>query len=205
MLSSCSYYQYQWSSFIHDHRVNLNATSRFKLVENCNYVVNIAKDKEFNFSMVNVGGLDIADGSKKLILAIMWQLMRKYTLGVLAVLATAKGITNMNDDEIVKWANSKVAASGKKSKMRNFKDSSLKSSQFFLELVAAIEPRAVDFALVNSAETEEQRMLNAKYCISNARKVGACVFLTPEDICEGKSKMLLTFVAGLWHADMTRA
>lgn len=27
-------------------------------------------------------------------------------------------------------------------------------------------------------------MLNAKYVISCARKVGACVFLTPEDIVE---------------------
>ncbi len=88
--------------------------------------------------------------------------------------------------------------------MRNLKDTALKTSHFFLELVAAIEPRAVDFALVARGEDIEQQMSNAKYVISNARKVGACVFLTPEDIVEVKSKMLLTFVAGLWLAELSR-
>lgn len=41
-----------------------------------------------------------------------------------------------------------VKSSGKGSKMRNFKDSGLKNSIFLLELVAAIEPRAVDWDVV---------------------------------------------------------
>jgi plastin-1 len=54
--------------------VNLEVKSRFKAVENANYVVDLAK--MLKFSMINVGGLDIVDGNKKLILAIIWQLMR---------------------------------------------------------------------------------------------------------------------------------
>jgi hypothetical protein len=67
-----------------------------------------------------------------------------------------------------------------------------------------IEPRAVEWEVVNREENHEAHMLNAKYCISAARKIGACVFLTPEDIVEVKSKMILTFVAGLWMADLVR-
>jgi plastin-1 len=87
--------------------------------------------------------------------------------------------------------------------MRNFKDQSLKSGTFFLDLVNAIEPRAVNWELVTSGSTEDERMSNAKYSISIARKIGACVFLTPEDIVEVKSKMLMTFVSGLWATDLT--
>jgi plastin-1 len=47
-------------------------------------------------------------------------------------------------------------------------------------------------------------MLNAKYAISTARKIGACVFLTPEDIVEVKSKMIMTFVSELWLAYLVR-
>jgi plastin-1 len=47
--------------------------------------------------------------------------------------------------------------------------------------------------------------LNAKYVISCARKVGATVFLTPEDIVEVKSKMIVTFVASLWTAELAGA
>lgn len=57
-------------------RVSKNTTSRFKKVENGNYAVDIGK--QMGFSMVNIGGLDIVDKQKKLILAIIWQLMRKY-------------------------------------------------------------------------------------------------------------------------------
>lgn len=40
-------------------------------------------------TVVNVGGLDIIDGNRKLILAIMWQLMRRHTLNLLQVCLSA--------------------------------------------------------------------------------------------------------------------
>lgn len=36
-------------------------------------------------TVVNVGGLDIIDGNRKMTLAIMWQLMRRHTLNLLQV------------------------------------------------------------------------------------------------------------------------
>lgn len=36
--------------------------------------------------LVNVGGLDIVDRNKKLILAIVWQLMRRYVLDMIKML-----------------------------------------------------------------------------------------------------------------------
>ena len=41
-----------------------------------------------------------------------------------------------------------VKASGKSGKMRNFKDPGLKNGIFVLELISAIEPRAVDWDVV---------------------------------------------------------
>jgi len=40
-------------------------------------------------------------------------------------------------------------------------------------------------------------MANAKYAISMARKLGATIFLLPEDIVEVKNKMILTFIGSL--------
>jgi hypothetical protein len=57
--------------------------------------------------------------------------------------------------------------------------------------------------LVTTGETAATRLENARYAISLARKVGACVFLTPEDIVEVKSKMIMTFVSSLWATDLT--
>lgn len=183
-------------------RVTLDSASRFKKLENCNNVITIGK--EMKLSLVNCGGVDILDGNKKIILAIIWQLLRKYSLQVLVTLAASEGVSDISDARVAQWANDKVRAAGKTTTMKDFKDKSTKNSLFFLDLVAAIEPRAVDFSVVTQGVTEEDLILNAKYAISCARKLGACVFLTPEDIIETKSKMLLTFVAALWTAEASR-
>jgi plastin-1 len=88
--------------------------------------------------------------------------------------------------------------------MNNFRDQTLKTSIFLLELVSAIEPRAIDWSVVTPGDIPENQIMNAKYVISAAMKIGACVFITPEDILEVKSKMLLTFLASLWMCDLAR-
>lgn len=136
---------------------------------------------------------------------IVTHFLVRYTLNVLSELARVQGIPEVTDDQIISWANRKVEKNGKPYRMKSFKDPSLKNSLFFLELISVIEYRAVDWANVQDNSTSyDLKMMNAKYCISAARKIGACVFLTPEDIVEANSKMILTFVASLWMADLIR-
>jgi plastin-1 len=193
---------YVASGSVNWRKVNIEPTSRFKKVENGNLVIEVCN--ALKLTMINIGGLDVVDGNKKLILAIIWQLMRKYTLQVLENLARKEGVEAMTDEIVIKWANEKVAASGQTTRMRNFKDTNLKNSRFFLELVFALEPRAVDWNMVNNNMDHDAYMSNAKYVISSARKIGACVFLTPEDIVEVKSKMIMTFVSAMWTSMLNR-
>ena len=44
---------------------------------------------------------------------------------------------------------------------------------------------------------DEDKKLNARYAVSVARKIGASIFLTWEDIVEAKPKMILTILASL--------
>ena len=48
------------------------------------------------------------------------------------------------------------------------------------------------------SESDEALENNAKYALSIARKLGASIFLVWEDLKEVKSKMLITFLAGLY-------
>merc|ERR1711871_775876 len=171
-------------------RVNIGAKDRFRCVENCNYCVEVGKDP-LGFSLVNVGGIDIVDGDKKLTLAIIWQLLRLYTINLLSQLAG--GGRRITEEEIVKWANAKVPRTERcETSMVNFQDKTLASGLFLLDLCAAVEPRALDWGVVLPGATAEEREANAKYVISVARKLGATVFLTFEDIVEVKPKMLMT-------------
>ncbi|XP_008787784.1 fimbrin-2-like [Phoenix dactylifera] len=171
----------------------------FRKVENCNQVVKIGK--QLKFSLVNVAGNDIVQGNKKLILAFLWQLMRYNILQLLKNLRLHSHEKEIKDIDILNWANDKVKSSGRHSRMESFKDKTLSSGFFFLDLLSAVEPRVVNWSLVTHGENDEEKKMNASYIISVARKLGCSIFLLPEDVVEVNQKMMLTLTASImyWH------
>eukprot|EP01103_Thecamoeba_quadrilineata_P011590 TRINITY_DN2796_c0_g1_i1.p1 TRINITY_DN2796_c0_g1~~TRINITY_DN2796_c0_g1_i1.p1 ORF type:complete len:792 (-),score=250.17 TRINITY_DN2796_c0_g1_i1:8-2287(-) len=170
-------------------KVNKTNLNKFKMVENCNLAVDVAKKQKF--SVVGIGGSDIYDGTETLILGLVWQLMRFQVISILKSLA--KGDKDITEAEIVAWSISQVRGLGKTSKMDSFKDPTLKNSKFILDLLNSLRPGVVNYDLILDGQEEEDLSQNAKYAISVARKLGASIFLLPEDIVEVRPKMLLTF------------
>ncbi|KAK2414004.1 fimbrin [Trifolium repens] len=169
----------------------------FKKVENCNQVVKIGK--QLKFSLVNIAGNDIVQGYKKLILAYLWQLMRCNILQLLKNLRFHSHGKEIIDADILQWANTKVGSSGSQSHIYSFKDKSLSDGIFFLELLSSVQPRAVNWGLVTKGVTDQEKMMNATYIISIARKLGCSIFLLPEDITEVNQKMILTLTASIMY------
>ncbi|KAH7544458.1 hypothetical protein JRO89_XS15G0169700 [Xanthoceras sorbifolium] len=221
----------------------------FRKVENCNQVIKIGK--QLKFSLVNVGGNDIVQGNKKLILGnalhllfianfpvllpiilkhrecdeyaasveviemglvlqilfrlffflkkLQPSLMRFNMLQLLKNLRSRSQGKEITDADILKWVNNKVKSCGRTSRMESFKDKSLSSGLFFLELLSSVEPRVVNFNLVTKGESDEEKRLNATYIISVARKLGCSIFLLPEDIMEVNQKMILTLTASIMY------
>jgi plastin-1 len=187
-------------------RVNIPPKNRFKMMENCNYCVD--RGNALHFSMVNIGGPDIADKNKKLILGIVWQLMRLHTLKILQALSG--GGQSISEDQIVGWANHQLSGSPY-GQISNFHDRQLHNSKFLLALCDSVyrgshsNQSIVDWSIFTDTNNTDDLLMNAKYVISVARKIGCLVFLVPEDITEVKSKMLMTFVACLWAFSLGQA
>jgi len=183
---------------VDDKRVNWHPKTNFNKIENCNYAVELGK--QLKFSLVGIDGKNIYDGNKTLTLAILWQLMRYHVVSILKSLSSnpEKGIS---DDEIVQWANSKVSGAGKSSHMSSFKDPSLRDAVFLIDLVDAVRPGTADYNLVTRSGTPDDNLLNAKYAVGLARKIGGAVFALPEDITEVKHKMIMTYVATVMAVD----
>jgi plastin-1 len=164
-------------------------TFRFKRTENNNYAVQLGgKSGPFQFSLVGISGSDITEGNVKLTLALVWQLMRAHVLQVLSSLG------KIDESEMVARANRKVKDDHRISDLRDKKQS---TSHFYIDLLDALRPKTVNFELVTPGESEEDKILNAKYAISVARKIGASIFILPEDVVEVKPKMLLTFLGAI--------
>ncbi|CAJ0579888.1 unnamed protein product, partial [Mesorhabditis spiculigera] len=167
-------------------------------IQNCNYAVELGK--QLRFSLVGIQGKDIYDGNPTLTLALVWQLMRAYTLTVLAA-CTQSGDSLPADKEIVAWVNQKLASQGKSSSIKSFQDSSISDGRVVLDLIDAIKPNVIDHSLVKSGGSQSENMENAKYAITCGRKIGAKIYALPEDIVEVKPKMVMTVFACLMARD----
>lgn len=130
--------------------------NRIKSVENCDQVVRVAKDV-LHLTLVGIGGDDIADGKKKPILALVWQLLRYHTLMILnsalessasprsvfPIQATGDAGGRLNEVDVLAWANHMLDISGSYHRITSFKDADLSNSHALLALLKAIEPSAV--------------------------------------------------------------
>ncbi|CAN0521445.1 unnamed protein product, partial [Ectocarpus sp. 12 AP-2014] len=110
--------------------------------------------------------------------------------------ALSKKGKKIEDPQIVAWANSKVEGS----KIRSFGDPSLSTG-----VCHGIDQSTVNWDLVvMDPANDEDKTNNAKYAISVARKLGACVFVAAEDIVQVMSRMIMLFCASLWHCENER-
>jgi plastin-1 len=201
--------------------------SKFKKVENTNYVIVLGKS--LKFTLVGIQGSDITDGQKTLTLGLVWQLMREHVIQTLKSLS--KSGVDITEADIIAWANAAVKRGGKYSSITQFKDSNLRSGVFLLDLLNGIKKGIVNYELVSPGHSgmfskswfcreclllflfyfiffpffgalliliflfaflylDDDAKLNAKYAISIARKLGATIFVLPEDIVEVKPKMV---------------
>jgi len=169
--------------------------SRFKAVENTNYAVEIGKQNRF--SLVGIQGADITDGQRTLTLGMVWQLMRRDITNTLTALAQRMGKREISDSDMVQWANGMAAKGGNKSQIRSFKDSSLATAIPLLDVLSGMKSSYVDYDLVAHGRTDDEKYQNAKLAISIARKMGATIWLVPEDITSLRSRLIVTFIGSL--------
>jgi len=171
-----------------------------EVLGNCNYAVELGK--KLNFVLVGIGGSDIMEGNKTLTLALVWQLMKAYTLSLLSQL-NSDG-TPIVESEIISWANRKLEEGGKNISIKHFQDKVNKTALPIIHLIDVMKPGVIDFSIVKQGDklTVPDCLSNAKYCVTMARKIGAPVYALPEDISEVKHKMVMTVYASLMLADM---
>ena len=167
-------------------------------VINCNYVVELGKSAAFRFSLVGIGGADVAKGVPKLVLALVWQLMRCHVIKFLSNLSGSA--QQLTERDVLQWANGRVGE--RVHHLVKLSEPSLASGVYVLHLIKAVAPRSVDLSQVTAGVTADEKKLNARLAVSCARRAGCMVFALWEDIAECKPKMLLVLFATLMQLDV---
>ncbi|KAL7380530.1 hypothetical protein ABVT39_019349 [Epinephelus coioides] len=179
--------------------------TNMKKLENCNYAVELGRDVA-HFSLVGIGGENLNQGSRIHTLALVWQLMRRYTVLVLSDLGDGEKV---GDQIILGWVNTTLGQKRKDTQISSFKDKLISTSLPVIDLIDAIAPGNVKWDMVKRGEKgwmkEADKHNNAMYAISLARKIGARVYALPDDLVEVNPKMVLTLFASLMGHSMKKA
>lgn len=85
--------------------------------------------------------------------ALIWQLMRAYTLSILTQLAESGN--PIVEAEIITWVNTKLKEAKKNSGIRSFQDTSLQNAVAIIDLVDAIKPGTINYEVVKLTGEEE--------------------------------------------------
>ncbi|XP_040055551.1 plastin-1 [Gasterosteus aculeatus] len=180
--------------------------ANMKKLENCNYAVKLGRDVA-HFSLVGIGGENLNEGSRMHTLALVWQLMRRYTVSVLS--DQGQGGEKVEDQVILDWVNKTLSQKRKDTQISSFKDKLISTSLPVIDLIDAIAPGTVKWDMVKRAQRgvlkEADKLNNAKYAISLARKIGARVYAQPEDLVKVNPKMVMTLFASLMGHGLKKA
>lgn len=150
--------------------------------------IRASKDKNtgLNLKMIAIGGDNLAKGVKMDTLASVWQLCKT---------SFGKLIGDQSEKDIVDWANSVAAGKnldgkGELAAIKDMKDKSLSDGRFFMHILADIEPRIINWDVMEDGDTDDGKKNNAKYVISVARKLNALVFCVWDQIVSVHSKQM---------------
>lgn len=176
-----------------------------KKLENCNYAVDLGRDVA-RFSLVGIGGENLNEGSSLHTLALIWQLMRRYTVRVLPQFDIGGKV---EDSIILSWVNTTLSQKRKDTQISSFNDHLISTSLPVIDLIDVISPGTVNWRMVKRPDRGvlnlTDKLNNAKYAISLARKIGARVYAQPDDLVQVNPKMVLTLFANLMGHGLQRA
>lgn len=128
--------------------------------------------------------------------------MKRYTLNILEDIRSGQKV---NDYIIVNWVNTTLKEAQKSLSIASFKDLKISTSLLVLDPIDAIQPGSINYGLLKTENLDdEEKLNNAKYAISMARKIGARVYALPEDLVEVNPKMVMTVFACLMGKGMKR-
>ncbi|EDL20422.1 mCG140113 [Mus musculus] len=103
--------------------------------------------------------------------------MKRYTLNILEDIRSGQKV---NDYIIVNWVNTTLKEAQKSLSIASFKDLKISTSLLVLDPIDAIQPGSINYGLLKTENLDdEEKLNNAKYAISMARKIRARVYELP--------------------------
>eukprot|EP00741_Cyanophora_paradoxa_P010004 tig00000157_g9690.t1 len=181
-------------------------TRRIQQVNNLNAI--IEKARAIGCQLVNISGADIADGSKTLILSMLWQVLERGLLSSISLnrqpelrklLERGETIEDLQHlppyDLLLRWVNYHLANSDTSRRITNF-GSDIKDSEVYTHLLYQVGR----FDGCDMSPLQNRNLVDrAAAVLVQADKIGCRRFVKKETIVAGNERLNLAFVATIFN------
>ncbi|CAH8594432.1 unnamed protein product [Heterobilharzia americana] len=183
----------------------------YQMHENITLALNSAR--AIGCNVVNIGAGDIWNGTKHLLLGLLWQIIKIGLLKQINVVAHAELATLLEGEEtindfaklspeeiLIRWVNYHLKGTESGTRMENF-SFDVRNSEVYAYLVEKIAPQEKKpymhsaRAILDAVDLVQR----AEMVLQNAEQLNCRVFVRPEDIVSGSQRLNLAFLANLFH------
>jgi hypothetical protein len=175
---------------------------------NTNHSLALAGARTVGCKIINIGAQDLTDATPTLVLAVVWQLIRKSLLNKINLqqhpemialmqqgLEDVKQFVDLPPEEtLLRWINHHLRNAGSQRQIRNF-GADVQDSEPYLLLLNQIAPGLCGLEALHERDLHRR----AELMLQNAERLGCRLFVTPEDVVNGQEKLNLAFVANLFN------
>eukprot|EP01036_Dinobryon_divergens_P024051 gene24055-32465_t len=175
----------------------------YQKTENQNLALRAAK--KIGCQVVNIGAQDLIEGRPVLVLGLLWQIIRLQLMGLIHMknIPELEVLRQEGEDKtafmsltpeviLIRWLNYHLKKAGSNRVASNF-SSDLADSEIYGVVLNRLNPT------VCSPITETDPLERAAHAISNAKALGAPIFIKPKDISDANKKLNSTFVAQIFN------
>ncbi|CDS40079.1 plastin 2 [Echinococcus multilocularis] len=185
----------------------------YQVMENITLALNSAR--AIGCNVVNIGAADIVDGTRHLLLGLLWQIIKIGLLRQINVVAHSELVALLDEDEtitefaklapeqiLMRWVNYHLKRADCDARMENF-TIDVKDCEVYAYLLEQISPPEKKPFLHSSKAILDAVDLvqRAEMVLQNAEKLNCRVFVQPKDIINGSMKLNLAFLANLFNTN----
>ncbi|EUB59633.1 Fimbrin [Echinococcus granulosus] len=190
----------------------------YQVMENITLALNSAR--AIGCNVVNIGAADIVDGTRHLLLGLLWQIIKASRFNLksfelVALLDEDETITEFAklapEQILMRWVNYHLKRADCDARMENF-TIDVKDCEVYAYLLEQISPPEkkpfLHSSKVINLLSPTQAILDAvdlvqraEMVLQNAEKLNCRVFVQPKDIINGSMKLNLAFLANLFNTN----
>ena len=184
-------------------KIKKNPKNNMERIMNVGQTIEVAR-KSFSMKFTNFNEISMAEKKKKMVNDFFMVIMLQHSINILSNLQM--GGKKYEEKDVFAWVKTNIARINDKYAVNSYRHPNWKNGTALIALLASCHPEVINWEFIKvDNPSEEDRKRNISYALTVARKLGAVIFCSSEDILSGSSRMVQLFCIEVMKLSLGKA